>query len=55
MEAPDTSPGADFPDSTHLFAIPAEAAAAGYRVTVARERLVPRTALIDRLMAPTRQ
>ena len=51
MEAPDTSPGADFPDSTHLFAIPAEAGAAGYRVPVARERLVPRTAFIDRLMS----
>jgi LuxR family transcriptional regulator, maltose regulon positive regulatory protein len=51
MEAPDTSPGADFPNSTHLFAIPAEAGAAGYRVPVARERLVPRTALIDRLMS----
>src|SRR5215212_5447083 len=51
MEAPDTSPGADFPDSTHLFAIPAEVGAAGYRVPVARERLVARTALIDRLMS----
>jgi LuxR family transcriptional regulator, maltose regulon positive regulatory protein len=49
--APDTSPGADFPDSTHLFAIPAEAGTAGSGVPVARERLVARTALIDRLMS----
>ncbi len=51
MGAPDTSPGADFPDSTHLFAIPAGAAAAGSGVPVAGERLVPRTALTDRLMS----
>jgi LuxR family maltose regulon positive regulatory protein len=49
--APDTSPGADFPDSTHLIAIPPEAAAADSGVPVARERLVARTDLIDRLMS----
>ena len=51
MEAPDTSPGADFPASTHLLAIPAEARDADASVPVARERLVPRTALIDRLLS----
>ena len=53
MGAPDTSAWADFPDPTHLFALPAEAeaGAAGLGVPVAREQLVPRTALTDRLMS----
>ena len=51
VEAPDTSPGADFRGSTYLSAIPAEARHTGFGVPVARERLVPRTALLDRLLS----